>query len=68
MAPEGTHPDLMDDDEVEVAGKSRFAMSETRFFGDVGVGNDLLVTLQPAQPPNDWVPTGGVDGDGGDGD
>jgi hypothetical protein len=58
----------MDDDEPETSVKSRFAVPEARLFGDANAGHGELVTLQPTQPPNDWEPSTGVDGDGGDGD
>jgi hypothetical protein len=56
------------DEELETFIKSRFAIPESRLVGDSAVGHDQLVTLQPAQPPSCWVPSGTGDADGADGD
>ena len=58
----------VDENATQQPAKSRFAVPEARLFGDANAGHGELVTLQPTQPPNDWAPSGGVDGDAGDGD
>jgi hypothetical protein len=55
-------------EEPETPVKSRYAVPESNLAGDANAGHGELVTMQPTAPPNDWVPSGGADGDGGDGD
>ena len=58
----------VDENATQQPAKSRYAVPESRLAGDANAGHGELVALQPAQPPNDWTPSGGVDLDGGDGD